>query len=152
MGIEQFDQLGEVCQRPRQPVDLVDNDNVNFPGSDVIQELLQVGALGGPARIPAVIISGPLLSRAADVTQAHERAPGSFTGIPLKTLQTPMRDISSACCGAWSSHCWKSRGAARNLVTEAMELRRWKDDSNPYYLPRPLVRDKLPTCLRVALR
>src|ERR1700676_3565676 len=32
-----------------------------------------------------------------------------------------------------------------------MELRRWKDDSNPYSLPRPSMRDKLSTRLRVAL-
>jgi hypothetical protein len=35
-------------------------------------------------------------------------------------------------------------GTCRKPRNEAMELRRWKDDSNPYYLPRPLVRDKLP--------
>jgi hypothetical protein len=48
-----------------------------------------------------------LLSRAAqDVTQVRERAPGSFTAIPLKTRQTPRSwHISSACCGAWSSRC-----------------------------------------------
>lgn len=34
---------------------------------------------------------------------------------------------------------------------EAMELRHWKDDSNPYALPRPLLTDKLPSRLRVAL-
>jgi hypothetical protein len=34
---------------------------------------------------------------------------------------------------------------------EAMELRLWRDDSTPYYLPRPLVGDKLPTRPRVAL-
>ena len=59
MGIEQFDQLGEVCQRPRQPVDLVDDNDVNLPGADIIQQLLKVGAVGGPAGIPAVIITGP---------------------------------------------------------------------------------------------
>src|SRR5258708_29308162 len=48
-----------------------------------------------------------LLSRAAqDVTQVRERAPGSFTAIPLKTRQTPRSwHISSACCGAWTSCC-----------------------------------------------
>jgi hypothetical protein len=34
MGIEQLNQLGEVRQRPRQAVDLIDNDHVNFPGAD----------------------------------------------------------------------------------------------------------------------
>ena len=31
MRIEQFDQLGEVGQRPRQTVDLVDDDDVENP-------------------------------------------------------------------------------------------------------------------------
>ena len=30
MGIEQFDQLGEIRQRPRQAVDLVDDDDSIF--------------------------------------------------------------------------------------------------------------------------
>ena len=59
MRIEQFDQLGEVGQRPRQTVDLVDDDDVDLPGANIIQQLLKVGAVGGPAGIPAVIITGP---------------------------------------------------------------------------------------------
>jgi hypothetical protein len=38
--------------------------------------------------VPSLNRIGELLYRAADVTQARERAPGSFTGIPLKTRQT----------------------------------------------------------------
>jgi len=60
-----------------------------------------------------------------------------FTAIPLKTRQTPRSwHISAACC---------AHGLAAVQRREAMELRRWKDDSNPYHLPHPLVRDKLPT-------
>ena len=57
MRIEQLDQFGEVRQRPCQTVDLVDNDDVNLPGADIVQQSLQVGAIGGPARISAVVIS-----------------------------------------------------------------------------------------------
>ena len=35
MGVEQLDQLGEVGQRPGQPVDLVDNDDVDLAGLDL---------------------------------------------------------------------------------------------------------------------
>ena len=35
MGIEQLNQLGEIRQRPRQTVDLVDDDDVNLPGADI---------------------------------------------------------------------------------------------------------------------
>src|SRR5207253_4035538 len=31
LGIEQFDQFGEVRQRPRQTVDFVDDDDINLP-------------------------------------------------------------------------------------------------------------------------
>src|SRR5258707_7350453 len=41
LGIEQFDQLGEVRQRSSQTVDLVDNDAINLPSSDVVQQSLQ---------------------------------------------------------------------------------------------------------------
>ena len=49
MGIEQFDQFGEVRQGPRLTIDLVDDDDVNLPGADIVQQLLKVGAVGGPA-------------------------------------------------------------------------------------------------------
>ena len=59
MGIEQLDQLGEVRERPRKTVDLVDNDDVDLAGADVLQQLLKVGAVGGPAGVPSIIIAGP---------------------------------------------------------------------------------------------
>jgi hypothetical protein len=59
MGIEQFDQFGEVGQRPRQAIDLVDDNDIDLPGSDVVQKLLKVGTVGGPVGIPAIVIAGP---------------------------------------------------------------------------------------------
>ena len=41
MGIEGLDQFGKVGQRAGQAVDLVDHDNVDRPGTDVGQHLLQ---------------------------------------------------------------------------------------------------------------
>src|SRR3984893_8487374 len=58
MGIEQLNQLGEVGQRPRQAVDLVDDDDVNLPGADIVQQLLKVGTLGGPAGGSPIVIAG----------------------------------------------------------------------------------------------
>src|SRR5712671_7003353 len=58
MGIEQFDQFGEVRQRPGQTVDFVDNDDVDFPGADIVQQLLKVRTVRGPAGVPAIIITG----------------------------------------------------------------------------------------------
>ena len=57
MGIEQFDQLGEVGQRSRQAIDLVDDDDVDLPGADIVQQSLQVGPVGRPAGISAVVIA-----------------------------------------------------------------------------------------------
>jgi len=42
MGIEQFDQFCEVGQRSGQPVDLIDDDDVDLAGSDIVQQPLQV--------------------------------------------------------------------------------------------------------------
>ena len=58
MGIEQLDQLGEVRERPRKTVDLVDDDDVNLPGADVVQQLLKVGAVGAAAGVSPVVIAG----------------------------------------------------------------------------------------------
>jgi hypothetical protein len=41
MLVEEFDQLGEVGERARQPVDLVDNDHVDPVSANVIKELLE---------------------------------------------------------------------------------------------------------------
>src|ERR1700682_3297094 len=58
MGIEQLNQLGEVRQRPRQAVDLIDNDDVNFPGADIVQQSLQVRSVSGPAGVSPIVITG----------------------------------------------------------------------------------------------
>jgi hypothetical protein len=36
IGIEQFDQLGKVGKRSGQPVDLIDHDDVDLVGSDIV--------------------------------------------------------------------------------------------------------------------
>jgi hypothetical protein len=53
MGIEQLNQFGEVCQRPRQAVDLVDDDDVNLPGTDIVQQSLQVRSVDPPEYPPS---------------------------------------------------------------------------------------------------
>jgi hypothetical protein len=58
MRIEQLDQFGEVRKRPGQTVDLVDNDDVNLPPSDIAQQTLKVGTVSGPAGVPAIVIAG----------------------------------------------------------------------------------------------
>ena len=40
MGVEQFDQLGEVGERAGQPVDLVDNDHVDPSSANVVKQPL----------------------------------------------------------------------------------------------------------------
>jgi hypothetical protein len=46
MGIEQFDQFCEVGQRSGEPIDLVNDDNVDLAASDIFQQLLQVRTVG----------------------------------------------------------------------------------------------------------
>ena len=57
MGIEQFDQLGEIGQRAGQAIDLVDDNDIDPVGSDVIEEPLQGRAVGGSTREAAIVIS-----------------------------------------------------------------------------------------------
>jgi hypothetical protein len=57
MGIEQFDQLGKVGERPGQTVDLVDHDDIDLAGSDIIQKTRQVGTVGRSSGIAAIVIA-----------------------------------------------------------------------------------------------
>ena len=41
MRVEQFDQFGEVGKRSRQPVDFVDDDDVDLASLDIVQQLLE---------------------------------------------------------------------------------------------------------------
>ena len=56
MGIEDVDDLGEIGKRPGQPVDLVDNDDLNFPGLDVLQKPHEGRPLHRPAGQAAVVV------------------------------------------------------------------------------------------------
>jgi hypothetical protein len=47
-GVEQFDQPGEIGERPREPVDLVDDDNVDPAGPDIGSSRCSAGR----ARLP----------------------------------------------------------------------------------------------------
>ena len=57
MGIEELDQLGKVGERPCQTVYLVDDDDVDLAGADVVQQPLEVGPVGRPTRVAAVIVA-----------------------------------------------------------------------------------------------
>ena len=57
--IEQFDQLGEIGQRPGQAVDLVDDDDVDLAGPHVCKKPLQGRAVGIAAGKAAIVVLGP---------------------------------------------------------------------------------------------
>ena len=48
MGIEELNHFGEVGERPRQPVYLVNDDDIDLAGADVVQQLLKVGSVDPP--------------------------------------------------------------------------------------------------------
>ena len=58
LGVEEFDQPGKIGERPREPVDLVDDDNVDPAGPDIGKQTLQRWSLQIAAGEPAVIIAG----------------------------------------------------------------------------------------------
>jgi hypothetical protein len=55
-SVEGFHDLGEVEQRTREPVDLIDHHDVNLAGTNVAKQSLQGRAVHGPAGKAAVII------------------------------------------------------------------------------------------------
>ena len=57
LGIEDLDDLGEIGERPGQPVDLVDDDDVDPPRLDVGEQPLQRRPLHRGAGEPAVVVS-----------------------------------------------------------------------------------------------
>src|SRR6185295_3311587 len=58
MRVEHFDQLGEVCQRPGKAVDLINHNDIDLAGSNIVQQPLQVGTVGRASGIASIVISG----------------------------------------------------------------------------------------------
>src|ERR1700675_2911274 len=54
--VEDFDHFGEVRQRASQPINLIDDNDIDEPGPNVLQQPLQPRSLQGSARHPAVIV------------------------------------------------------------------------------------------------
>ena len=59
MSVEQFDQLGEVGERARQPVDLVDDDHVDPVSANVVEQPLERRPLHRAAGIAAIVVTSP---------------------------------------------------------------------------------------------
>jgi hypothetical protein len=59
MRVEQLDQLGEVGERARQPVDLVDDDHVDPMSANVVQQPLEGWPVHRAAGVAAVVVVGP---------------------------------------------------------------------------------------------
>jgi hypothetical protein len=57
VGVEQFDQLGKVGQRPREAIDLIDDNHVDLSGPDIFQEPLQIWSVGRTSGISAIVIA-----------------------------------------------------------------------------------------------
>jgi hypothetical protein len=56
MGIQHINNLGEIGERPGEAVDLIDNDDLNLAGLDVLQKPLEGRPLHGPAGQASVVI------------------------------------------------------------------------------------------------
>ena len=66
IAVEDLDQLGEIHQRPRQTVNLVDHNHVDQTVVDVCQKLLETGSFGAtgePAIVIAIAGGDPTLDR-----------------------------------------------------------------------------------------
>ena len=83
MGIERLDQLGEVRQRAGQPIDLIDDDDVDPPGLDIDEQVLERQANHRAAAEAAVVVTIPnqspaLVRLALDVGLARGRQSNSI--------------------------------------------------------------------------
>lgn len=56
MCVEHIDDLRKVSERPSQPVDLIDNDDLNLGGLNVGQQPLKRRSLHGATRKPSVVV------------------------------------------------------------------------------------------------
>ena len=56
VSVENVDDFGKICERPRQSVDLVDNDGMSFAGLDVLQKPLERRPLHRPAGKASIVI------------------------------------------------------------------------------------------------
>src|SRR5271168_1433831 len=70
MLVEEFHQLGKVGKRPGEPVDLIDDDDVDLPGSHIVKQYLKGRALQGCSG------QAPIIIPAAD-------EPPAFVGLTL---------------------------------------------------------------------
>ena len=59
MGVEQLHELGKVGQRAGEAIDLVDDDDVDLSGLNVLQQALQRRPLGRAAGIAAIVVARP---------------------------------------------------------------------------------------------
>src|SRR5208282_6627892 len=71
-SVEEFDQPRKIGKRPGQPVDLVDDHDVDPAGPNIAEEVLQRRSLYITAREPTVVIAGlgqypALVALAADI-------------------------------------------------------------------------------------
>src|SRR6202047_5020415 len=58
LGVEELDQPGKIGERAGQPVDLVDDHDIDPVGSDISDQLLQGGSVQIAAGEPAIVIAG----------------------------------------------------------------------------------------------
>jgi hypothetical protein len=63
LRVEDLDDLGEISQRSRQPIDLVDDDHVDLASANVVQQPLQRRSIHRASGIGSIIVecgeSGP---------------------------------------------------------------------------------------------
>ena len=57
--IEKFDQLGKIGERTGQTIDLIDDDDVDLAGADIIQQTLEGGAVGIATGETTIVIFAP---------------------------------------------------------------------------------------------
>jgi hypothetical protein len=81
VGVECLDQLGEVGERTGQPIDLIDDDNVDPSGLDIDEQFLQSRSIHRTAGKTAIVVTVPdLVVRNAAWRSVRPRTTRSAAG------------------------------------------------------------------------
>ena len=127
--VEDLDQPGKIGERAGQPVDLVDDDDVDPAGPDVGEQALQRRPLHVAAREPAIVIAGPgqypaLVPLAADVGLAGFALRLQRVELLLEPLLGGFAGVDRAALAARVSPRHRRSPSARRPGTDAGDDRR----------------------------
>jgi hypothetical protein len=124
LGVEDLDDLGKVGERAGEPVDLVDDDDVDPPRLDLCEQLLQSGPIHCGAGEPAIVIT-IRQAHPAVVPLALDEGLTSFA-LRLQRIELLFEPLLGRLAGVdRATDCSASSHPLGSWPTHRRTLRRW---------------------------